>query len=290
MKRFKQSKGFPAGFAPDALLYCQRLLANQPFPTALHWNEHEVFGYFDGWWLSSDFTPQAAEVDGRCQLQHYAARLRIHGQFGQSLPAGWLFAMNYGEHKTVALLQLIRVLHLLNHLGRNGAQWPLRIDLDPRICHAFSERIIRFTADLLAPLQLASQQVLLLLFIDRNTTDAGLDLVRRYRDNGHLVGLGGFGDSSHDLLRLWRLEPDFIALSSRFMRRAVTYPQVRTQLQTLMPQLVEQGFALAVEDIVCANMMDMARQMGASHYAGPHVEAALATAPVFARPPLALAL
>ena len=271
MKRFKQYKHFPAGFNPALLLYCQDLLAGLPGITRLGWNEHEVFAWFDGWWLTSEFFPVVQGEGAHCRTVHYAARLRIHGQFGQTLPADWLFAMNYAESKAVGLLKLIRVLHLLNHLGRNGGQLPLRIDLDPRICHAFSDRIVDFTSTLLQGLGLASSQVLFLLFIDRDTTDVGRELMRRYRENAHAVGLGGFGESPHDLHRLWLLEPDFVCLSPRFIRRAIMYPQVREQLLQLMPQLVEQGFALGVEDIVCGNMLDIAQQMGARYYAGQWV-------------------
>ncbi len=215
MKRFKQSKGFPAGFNPQQLSACRQLLADLPCPAQLHWNEREVFACFDGWWLTSEFFPVASFCDTAPQRAHYAARLRIHGRFGQSLPADWLFALNYGESKTVSLLKLIRVLHLLNHLGRNDVALPLRIDLDPRICHAFSDRIIDFTTALLAELGLASRQVMFLLFINQPTVELGVALVRRYREQGHLLGLGGFGDSGHDLSRLWRLEPDFVCLSPR---------------------------------------------------------------------------
>lgn len=278
MKRFKQSKGFPAGFNPQQLRCCQQLLADLPYPAQLHWNEREVFACFDGWWLTSEFFPVASFYDAAPQRAHYAARLRIHGRFGQNLPANWLFALNYGESKTVSLLKLIRVLHLLNHLGRNDVALPLRIDLDPRICHAFSDRIIDFTTALLAQLGLASQHVMFLLFINQPTAELGVALVRRYREQGHLVGLGGFGDSGHDLSRLWRLEPDFVCLSPRFMRRAVMYPQVRDQLLALMPQLVQQGFVLGVEEIVCDNMLAMAQQMQARYYAGQLVSQRLAPA------------
>lgn len=271
MKRFKKSKAVPAGFDPLLLQYCQGLLADLPASYRLGWNDKEVFAWFDGWWLTSEFFPVAqADADGY-HTAYMAARLRIHGQFGQTLPADWLFAMNYAESKAVALLKLIRILHLLNHLGRNDRALPLRIDLDPRICHAFSDRIVDFTTQLLQGLGLASKQVLFLLFIDRDTTDLGRTLMQRYREHAHQVGLGGFGESPHDLQRLWLLEPDFVCLAPRFIRRAIMYPQVRDQLLQLMPQLVEQGFVLGVEEIVCGNMLAIAQQMGARFYAGQWV-------------------
>lgn len=276
MKRFKQSKVVPAGFDPALLQYCQTLLANQPGGHRLGWNDREVFAAFDGCWLTSEFYPVAQPQADGYQAVYMAARLRIHGQFGQTLPADWLFAMNYAESKAVALLKLIRILHLLNHLGRNGRALPLRIDLDPRICHAFSDRIVDFTTQLLQGLGLASSQVLFLLFIDRDTTDVGRALMQRYREHAHQVGLGGFGESPHDLHRLWLLEPDFVCLAPRFIRRAIMYPQVREQLLQLMPQLVEQGYVLGVEEIVCGNMLGIARQMRARFYAGQWVAQQLA--------------
>lgn len=276
MKRFKQSRNFPAGFDPALLIFCQDLMQLSSGSMRLGWNEHEVFAWFDGWWLTSEFFPVASCEGDQCRQVHYAARLRIHGQFGQTLPANWLFAMNYAEPKAVSLLKLIRVLHLLNHLGRNGREFALRIDLDPRICHAFSGRIVDFTTELLQGLDLVSKQVLFLLFIDRDTTEHGRELMRRYRENAHQLGLGNFGESQHDLHRLWLLEPDFVCLSPRFIRRAIMYPQVREQLLQLMPQLVEQGFALGVEEIVCGNMLAISQQMGARYYAGPWVTQQLA--------------
>src|SRR5574343_1156925 len=276
MKRFKKRQAMPAGFDPVLVQYCQGLLADLPASYRLGWNDKEVFAAFDGWWLTSEFYPVAqADAEGY-QTVYMAARLRIHGQFGQTLPADWLFAMKYAETKAVALLKLIRILHLLNHLGRNGRALPLRIDLDPRICHAFSDRIIDFTTRLLQGLGLASEQVLFLLFIDRDTTDVGRTLMQRYREHAHQVGLGGFGESPHDLHRLWLLEPDFVCLAPRFIRRAIMYPQVREQLLQLMPQLVEQGYVLGVEEIVCGNMLGIARQMGARFYAGQWVSQQLA--------------
>jgi hypothetical protein len=56
------------------------------------------------------------------------------------------------------------------------------------------------------------------------------------------------------------------------------YPQVRDQLLALMPQLVAQGFALGVEEIVCDNMLAMAQQMQARYYAGQLVSQRLAPA------------
>ena len=261
----------PAGFDPVLVQYCQGLLADLPASYRLGWNDKEVFAAFDGWWLTSEFYPVAQPQADGYQMVYMAARLRIHGQFGQTLPADWLFAMNYAETKAVALLKLIRTLHLLNHLGRNGRALPLRIDLDPRICHAFSDRIIDFTTRLLQGLGLASEQVLFLLFIDRDTTDVGRTLMQRYREHAHQVGLGGFGESPHDLHRLWLLEPDFVCLAPRFIRRGLMYPQVRAQLLQLMPQLVQQGYVLGVEEIVCGTMLAMAQQMGARFYAGQWV-------------------
>lgn len=261
----------PAGFDPVLAQYCQGLLADLPASYRLGWNDKEVFAAFDGWWLTSEFYPVAQPQADGYQTVYMAARLRIHGQFGQTLPADWLFAMNYAETKAVALLKLIRILHLLNHLGRNGRALPLRIDLDPRICHAFSDRIIDFTTRLLQGLGLASEQVLFLLFIDRDTTDVGRTLIQRYREHAHQVGLGGFGESPHDLHRLWLLEPDFVCLAPRFIRRGLMYPQVRAQLLQLMPQLVQQGYVLGVEEIVCGTMLAMAQQMGARFYAGQWV-------------------
>lgn len=258
----------PAGFDPVLVQYCQGLLADLPASYRLGWNDKEVFAAFDGWWLTSEFYPVAQPQADGYQMVYMAARLRIHGQFGQTLPADWLFAMNYAETKAVALLKLIRTLHLLNHLGRNGRALPLRIDLDPRICHAFSDRIIDFTTRLLQGLGLASEQVLFWLFIDRDTTDVGRTLMQRYREHAHQVGLGGFGESPHDLHRLWLLEPDFVCLAPRFIRRGLMYPQVRAQLLQLMPQLVQQGYVLGVEEIVCGTMLAMAQQMGARFYAG----------------------
>ncbi|MGY8626691.1 EAL domain-containing protein [Chromobacterium violaceum] len=269
MKRFKPAKTLPAGFTPAMLAACQQLLQQEGVQVKLQWNEQEIFASFDGWWLCSSFIPQARVRDGRCQLLQYAARLRIFGQFGQALPANWLFAMNYGETKAVALLKLIRVLHVLNHLGRNGRHLPLRIDVDPRICHAYSGRIVDFTARLLETLEFPANQAQMLLFLDERTSDLGLSLLRRYRQHGHRLGLGDFGAGGQDLLRLWRLEPDGLALAPRFMSRAVMYPRVRDQLLLLAPQLVEQGFALAVEDIVCQNMLGLAQRMGAEHCSGP---------------------
>ncbi|WP_158300843.1 EAL domain-containing protein [Chromobacterium sp. ATCC 53434] len=269
MKRFKPAKALPAGFTPAMLAACQQFLQREGVAARLQWNEQEVFASFDGWWLSSGFIAQARVRDGQCQLLQYAARLRIFGQFGQTLPANWLFAMNYGEAKAVALLKLIRVLHVLNHLGRNGRHLPLRIDVDPRICHAYSDRIVDFTARLLDVLEFPAAQAPMLLLLDSRTGELGLSLLRRYRQNGHGVGLGDFGAGHQDLLRLWRLEPDGLALAPSFMGRAIMYPTVREQLLALVPQLVEQGFALAVEDIVCDNMLELALRMGAEHCSGP---------------------
>lgn len=269
MKRFKPAKSLPAGFTPPMLAACQQLLQQEGVQARLQWNEQEVFASFDGWWLCSGFIPQTRLREGRCQLLQYAARLRIFGQFGQTLPANWLFAMNYGEAKAVALLKLIRVLHVLNHLGRNGRHLPLRIDVDPRICHAYSDRIVDFTARLLDTQEFPASQAPMLLFLDQRTAELGLGLVRRYRQHGHRLGLGDFGAGSQDLLRLWRLEPDMLALAPSFMGRAIMYPKVRDQLLALMPQLAEQGFALAVEDIVCDNMLELALKMGADYCSGP---------------------
>ncbi|MBW7569256.1 EAL domain-containing protein [Chromobacterium subtsugae] len=269
MKRFKPAKQLPPGFSPAVLAACQQFLQQEGVEARLQWNEQEVFASFDGWWLSSSFFPQARLRDDRCQLLQYAARLRIFGQFGQALPANWLFAMNYAESKAVALLKLIRTLHLVNHLGRNGRHLPLRIDVDPRICHAYSDRIVDFTARLLEVLEFPARQAPLLLFLNDKTSELGLSLLRRYRQLGHRVGLGDFGECGEDLLRLWRLEPDFLSLAPRFMSRAIMYPQVRDRLLQLVPQLVEQGYALAVEDIVCQNMLGLAQQMGAEHLSGP---------------------
>ncbi|SMF53929.1 EAL domain-containing protein [Pseudogulbenkiania subflava] len=271
MKRFKQSKNYPAGFSPEQIIHCQALLAAMPCPVRLQWNDQEVFACFDGWWLTSEFSPVLHDAHDTCRLSHHAARLRIHGQFGQSLPADWLFAMNYAEHKTLALLKLIRVLHLLNHLGRNGTEAALRIDLDPRICNAHSERIVDFTVALLLQLGMTPEQVRFLLFIDHRSSAAGKTLVARYREHHHRVGLGGFGEGEDDLQRLWQWEPDDVVLSPRYTRRAIMYPQVRDQLVTLMPQLVEQGFALGVEDIMCGNLLGIARQMQARYLAGSFV-------------------
>ncbi|POA98801.1 hypothetical protein C2134_09850 [Chromobacterium sinusclupearum] len=269
MKRFKPAKSPPAGFTPAMLAACQQLLQQEGVQARLQWNEQEVFASFDGWWLCSGFIPQTRLRDGRCQLLQYAARLRIFGQFGQTLPANWLFAMNYGEAKAVALLKLIRVLHVINHLGRNGRHLPLRIDVDPRICHAYSDRIVDFTARLLDVLEFPASQAPMLLFLDERTAELGLGLVRRYRQHSHRLGLGDFGAGSQDLLRLWRLEPDMLALAPSFMGRAIMYPKVRDQLLALMPQLAEQGFALAVEEIVCDNMLELALKMGADYCSGP---------------------
>src|SRR5574343_353712 len=112
MKRFKQSKVVPAGFDPALLQYCQTLLANQLGGHRLGWNDREVFAAFDGGWLTSEFFPVAQPQADGYQAVYMAARLRIHGQFGQTLPADWLFAMNYAESKAVALLKLIRIAHL----------------------------------------------------------------------------------------------------------------------------------------------------------------------------------
>ncbi|MEO9383703.1 EAL domain-containing protein [Chromobacterium phragmitis] len=269
MKRFKPVKALPAGFAPAMLAACQQLLRQEGVQAKLQWNTQEVFANFDGWWLCSGFIPQARVRDDRCQLLQYAARLRIYGQFGQVLPANWLFAMNYGETKAVALLKLIRVLHVLNHLGRNGRHLPLRIDVDPRICHAYSDRIVDFTSRLLEVLEFPAHQAQMLLFLDERTAELGLSLLRRYRQHGHRLALGDFGAGAQDLLRLWRLEPDGLALAPSFMSRAIMYPRVREQLLALMPQLAEQGFALAVEDIVCDNMLAVARRMRADYCSGP---------------------
>lgn len=51
---------------------------------------------------------------------------------------------------------------------------------------------------------------------------------------------------------------------------------MREQLLQLMPQLVEQGYVLGVEEIVCGNMLGIARQMGARFYAGQWVAQQLA--------------
>ncbi|QEL54840.1 EAL domain-containing protein [Chromobacterium paludis] len=269
MKRFKPAKALPAGFTPAMLAAGQRLLQAEGVQIKLQWNEQEVFASFDGWWLCSGFIPQARVRDDRCQLLQYAARLRIYGQFGQVLPANWLFAMNYGESKAVALLKLIRVLHVLNHLGRNGRHLPLRIDVDPRLCHAYSDRIVDFTSRLLDALEFPAHQAQMLLLLDERTAELGLSLLRRYRQHGHRLALGDFGAGAQDLLRLWRLEPDGLALAPGFMGRAIMYPRVRDQLLALMPQLARQGFALAVDDIVCDNMLAVARRMQADYGSGP---------------------
>ncbi|UTH73120.1 EAL domain-containing protein [Chromobacterium sp. IIBBL 290-4] len=269
MKRFKPAKQLPNGFSMPLLAACQQFLQQEGVQAKLQWNEQEVFVSFDGWWLTSSFISQARLREGRCQLVQYAARLRIFGQFGQTLPANWLFAMNYGETKAVALLKLIRVLHLINHLGRNGRHLPLRIDVDPRICHAYSDRIVDFTARLLETLEFPASQLPLLLFLDDRTSELGLSLLRRYRQLGHKLGLGDFGETAQDLQRLWRLDTDGVALAPRFTRRAVMYPQVRGQLLELMPQLVAQGFSLAVEEVACSNTLELAQHLGADCLSGP---------------------
>lgn len=276
MKRFKKSRVVPAGFDPELLQYCQTLLARQPNSDPLSWNDREVFAAFDGWWLTSTFFPVAERGEHGYIQSHMAARLRIHSQFGQTLPPDWLFSINYAEAKAVALLKLIRILHLLNHLGRHGRALPLRIDLDARSSHSCSDHIVDFTTELLDGLNLASHQVRFLLCIDRDTTDVDCTLIQPYRDHAYPVGLGNFGESPHDLHRLWRLEPDFFCLSPRLTRRAIMYPQVRQQLLTLMPQLVAQGYRLGIDDIMCGNMLSLAQDMGAHFYAGqsvtPHLQ------------------
>nr|WP_199068289.1 EAL domain-containing protein [Chromobacterium sp. ASV5] len=273
MKRFKQAKALPAGFRQAWLDDCQQLLARHGVAAQLCWNEREAFAAFDGWWLSSGFGKVAVLRGEACRLALHAARLRIHGQFGQALPAGWLFAMNYAEHRAVALLKLIRTLHLLNHAGRNGLGSPLRVDVDPRICQAHSGRIVDFTFELAATLGMPGQNLQCLLFVDQDTEADAEALAQAYRQRGCRLGLGGFGSQARDLLRLWRLEPDFLALAPRLLRSAIMYPQVRDQLLRLMPQLIGQGFELAVEEVACGNMLSLARRMGATYVAGPHLAA-----------------
>ncbi|MEQ6289399.1 hypothetical protein ACFPAG_02105 [Vogesella sp. GCM10023246] len=278
MKRFKQARHYPAGFLPAHIEHCQQLLASMPCPVQLQWNEREVFAEFDGWWLTSDFFAVARREGEQCAFSHYAARLRIYGQFGQSIPADWLFAMNYAEPKTLALLKLIRVLHLLNHLGRHGPQQGLRIDLDPRICNAHSERIVDFTAALLAALGMPPSLLRFLLFIDASTASTGQALVTRYRSQQHRVGLGGFGEGAHDLACLWALEPDEVVLAPRYSRRAVIYPLVRQQLLALMPGLVAQGFQLGVDEVSCGKMLALSQAMQARYVAGQLVSSLLPAA------------
>lgn len=278
MKRFKQARNYPAGFQPAHVEHCRRLLAAMPCPVSLQWNEREVFAEFDGWWLSSEFFPLARSHDGGELFSHYAARLRIHGQFGQAIPADWLFAMNYAEQKTLALLRLIRVLHLLNHVGRHGSDTGLRIDLDPRICRAHSEHIVDFTAELLDVLALPAAQLRLLLFVDAQTVEVGRSLLARYRTHRHLVGLGGFGTGAHDLLALWALEPDELVLAPCYSQRAVVYPQVRQQLLSLLPGLVAQGFVLGVDEVSCGQMHALARSLQASLLSGPLINERLSPA------------
>lgn len=278
MKRFKQARNYPAGFQPAHIEHCRRLLAAMPCPVTLQWNEREVFAEFDGWWLSSEFFPLARSHDGGEVFSHYAARLRIHGQFGQAIPADWLFAMNYAEQKTLALLRLIRVLHLLNHVGRHGSNTGLRIDLDPRICRAHSEHIVDFTAELLDVLALPAAQLRLLLFVDAATVEAGRSLLARYRALQHPVALGGFGAGANDLLALWTLEPDALVLDPRYSRLAVVYPSVRQQLQVLLPSLLQQGFALGVDEVSCGQMHALARSLQASLLSGPLISERLSPA------------
>ncbi|SCK26739.1 EAL domain, c-di-GMP-specific phosphodiesterase class I (or its enzymatically inactive variant) [Vogesella sp. LIG4] len=239
-----------------------------PCPVRLHWNEQEVFAEFDGWLLASDFFAVVCRESQQERFSHYAARLRIYGQFGQSIPAGWLFAMNYTEQKILALLKLVRVLHLLNHCGRHGTDRGLRIDLDPRICYGYSDHIVDFTGDLLTVLGLPAPLLRFQLFVDWQTLRAGQELVARYRANRHRIGLGGFGEGEHDLACLWSLEPDYLVLATRFSQRAVLYPSVREQLLALLPDLVAQGFLLGVDEISCGQMAHLARQLHARYLAG----------------------
>lgn len=247
-----------------------------PCPVHLRWSGQEVFAEFDGWLLRSDFFAVASRESQHEQFSHYAARLRIHGKFGQSIPAGWLFAMHYAEQKTLALLKTVRVLHLLNHIGRHGADCGLRIDLDPRICHGYSAHIVDFTAELLSALVIPPSLLRFLLFVDWQTLQTGQALVARYRTNRHRIGLGGFGEAPHDLSCLWSLQPDEIVLAARFSQRAVIYPAVREQLLALMPNLVAQGFQLGVDEISCGQMADLARRLQACYLAGTFISEQLA--------------
>ncbi|TCW31781.1 EAL domain-containing protein [Gulbenkiania mobilis] len=267
MKRFQQGKAPPPGYCSRQIDACQALLAAQACPVRLGWNAAEVFAEFDGWWLTSAFTPV---VDRAGRLAAMAARLHIHGHFGQTLPADWLFALHYAEPETLALLQAVRVLHLLNHRGRHPPGTRVRLDLDPRLCHARSLRIVDFTADVLERLALPASDVDFLLFADASTLDTARALVTRYRALGHGLALGGFGTGAQDLLHLWQTEPDGLVLAPRIMAAAFVYPVVREAVLTLMPQLVAQGYTLGVDDIACGRQLRMARQMGASRYAGPY--------------------
>ena len=284
MKRFKQARNYPAGFLPAHVEHCRQLLAAMPCPVKLQWNEREVFAAFDGWWLCSEFVPLARSQGSSEVFSHYAARLRVYGQFGQPIPAGWLFAMNYAEQKARALLRLIRVLHLLNHVGRHGAGVGLRIDLavgvdpEPNICLAHHECIADFTAGLLAALQMPPSQLHLLLFVERQAIAVGRSLLAACRASQHPVALGGFGTGAHDLLALWALEPDALVLAPSYSRLAVLYPSVRQQLLALLPALVAQGFALGVDEVSCGQMHALARALQASLLSGPLIGERLALA------------
>ncbi len=254
------------------------MLASLPFPVELSWNDNEVFGHFDGWWLTTEFHP-VADAGAPDTPPRVAARLKVHGQFGQTLSANWLFAMNFNEHKAISLLKLIRVLHLINHLGRNGPDGGLRIDVDPRLCRSLSTHLIDFTAELLGRLDLAPPLVQFLLYSDDETRDVEPELVARYRAGGHQVGLGQFGNHPDDLLRVWRLEPDFITLSPRHLHRATTYPHWRKPLLQLLPALVEQGYALGVEEISCGKVLELAQSMQARYLSGPWITRLLQETP-----------
>lgn len=270
MKRFK-----PLPLPADSLQYwqyrrCEALLQQHAVALQLGWNGECWFAGFDDWYLSSEFVPVRAP-DGGLQLQ--AAALRIHGSFGQRLPASCLLSLNHQHDKALALRKLIVVLHVLNGLQQFGKGQALRLTLDGYCCCHTQTELARVCSDLLAALQLGQQHLHLLLQLACHPSGSGgRQLFAEFRAAGFRMGLDHFGAYPDDLARLWRFEPVFFNLAPALLHRALVFPAVSQKLGQLMPQLVAEGFVLGVDQIVCGRLLNLADEMGASLLSGSWLE------------------
>ncbi|WP_189532203.1 EAL domain-containing protein [Paludibacterium paludis] len=263
-----------AGVEPVAVVLNPLLTALGFEPSPLVHQAGRISALHEDWTFSSVFQPvfSLRATDEAPGYMGAEALVRVRDGNGHPIPPPMLFAAETSPRRTVYLDRLLRCLHVANYRQSRMSARMLFLNVNARHLANVSEHHGQFFSTVLEKLGMDPALVCLEIVEDAVDDPARLLLaVQRYRQLGFAIALDDFGQGASNLERVWMLEPDFVKIDKRLMRRALMRPDLRDKLASLVDILHLNEARVIAEGIESEWQLAIAREAGCDFAQGYHL-------------------